>query len=173
MKARQELHEVMQIAHKLEVEVNDAEAMREFKAGLQLWSNQYPAKALGHIRRAAELEKQNPYFLSYLGLLTAITQRKWAEGAQLCEAALRMKRNQPQLYLNLSEVYLKAGRKEEAVDILRLGIQIVGRDNRLRTAMHQLGNRRESVLPFLGRGHALNIALGKIRHRAMRMLGVS
>ena len=173
MTVRQDLNEVQHITHKLEVEVNDAEAMREFKTGLQLWTNQYPAKALGHIRRAAELERQNPYFLSYLGLLTAVTQKKWAEGASLCEAALRMKRNQPQLYLNLSEVYRKAGRKEEAVDILRLGIQIVGMDHRLRDAMARLGNRRASVLPFLGRGHALNIYLGRIRHRALRMIGAS
>ncbi len=164
---------IEQIANKLEIEASDAEAMREFKKGLQLIANQYPVKAYTHIRRAADLERNNPYFLSYLGLLTASTQSRWREGATLCETALRMRRNQPQLYLNLAQVYLRGGHKEEAVDTLHLGLQILGRDARLQCALARLGIRRPPVLRFLSREHALNKWLGRVRRRAMQIVGAN
>ncbi len=171
MTAYSEAISIEEVASKLEIEASDAEAMREFKKGLQLIANQYPAKAYAHIKRAAQLEQNNPYFISYLGLLTASTESRWREAVTLCEAALRMRRNQPQLYLNLAQVYLKAGRKEEAVDTLHLGLEILGHDARLQSALARLGNRRPPVLPFLERSHALNRWLGRVRNQVRRMAG--
>jgi len=45
----------------------DTEAFREFKTGLSLLRDNYSAKALQHIQRAAELEKQ-----SLLYVLTSV-----------------------------------------------------------------------------------------------------
>jgi Flp pilus assembly protein TadD len=89
----------------------DTEAFREFKTGLTLLRDNYAIKALPHMRRAVDLDKNNPYYMSYLGVVLARSEGKWGEAERLCDSAVRMKRNQAQLYLNLAEVYATAGRR--------------------------------------------------------------
>src|SRR3974377_810194 len=101
----------------------DTEAFREFKTGLSLLRDNYATQALQHIQRAAELESNNPYYMSYLGVALARTEQKWADAERMCDTAVRMKRNQAQLYLNLAEVYLAAGRKEDAREALLSGMK--------------------------------------------------
>jgi len=155
------------------MQIRDSEAFREFKQGLTLLRDEYPAEALPHISRAVELEKDNPFYLSYLGLLLGVVKGKWAEAEQYCDAALRMKRNQAQLYLNLAEVYLKAGRKGDAVDVLTMGQKYTGRDVRLARALRILGVRRPPVLSFLQRRNFLNRQLGRLRQRVLQLFGTA
>jgi len=49
----------------------DTEAFREFKTGLTLLRDNYAIKALPHMRRAVDLDKNNPYYMSYLGVVLA------------------------------------------------------------------------------------------------------
>jgi Flp pilus assembly protein TadD len=149
----------------------DTEAFREFKQGLTLLRDNYAGRALPHMQRAMELDKNNPYYMSYLGVVLARSEQKWGEAERLCDAAVRMKRNQAQLYLNLAEVYSTAGRRDEAVDALEAGLKFARRDVRLTIAMNRLMQRREPVLSFLTRRHPVNRQLGLLRHRAMRILG--
>ena len=149
----------------------DTEAFREFKQGLTLLRDNYAGRALPHMQRAIELDKNNPYYMSYLGVVLARSEQKWGEAERLCDAAVRMKRNQAQLYLNLAEVYATAGRRDEAVDALQAGLKFARRDVRLTIAMNRLMQRREPVLSFLKRKHPVNRQLGLLRHRAMRILG--
>ncbi len=151
----------------------DSEAFHEFKQGLTLLYDEYPEKALAHMRRAVELEKHNPYYLSYLGLSLARAERKWAEAEELCNTAVKMKRDHPQLYLNLAEVYVTAGRREDAVEILSRGLNYARRDARLNRALSKLAVRRPPVIRFLNRQHFLNRNLGKLRHRALNYLGTA
>src|SRR5579859_3693287 len=146
----------------------DTEAFREFKQGLAFLRDDYAVKALPHMRRAAELDKNNPYYMSYLGVVLARSEEKWGEAERLCDAAVRMKRNQAQLYLNLAEVYTAAGRKDEALEVLEAGVRCDRRDIRLTIAMNRLTPRRMPVLSFLSRHHPVNRHLGKLRHRAMQ-----
>lgn len=149
---------------------DDSEAMRDFKRGIRLLRDKSYASALAYFRRAHELERNNPYFLSYFGLTLALAERKWADAERLCESALPMKRNQAQLYLNLAEVCLLAGKKRDAVETLEVGLQHAARDVRLRRMIQSLGVRTDSVLGFLDRRHPLNRTLGKIRHRFHKLL---
>jgi Flp pilus assembly protein TadD len=149
----------------------DTEAFREFKTGLTLLRDNYAMKALPHMRRAVDLDKNNPYYMSYLGVVLARSERKWGEAERLCDSAVRMKRNQAQLYLNLAEVYAAAGRRDDAVDALQTGLKYARRDIRLTIAMNKLTPRRSPVLGFLGRTNTLNRQLGILRHRAMRLFG--
>ena len=151
----------------------DTEAFREFKQGLTLLRDNYAGRALPHMQRAMDLDKNNPYYMSYLGVVLARSEQKWGEAERLCDAAVRMKRNQAQLYLNLAEVYATAGRRDEAVDALQAGLKFARRDVRLTIAMNKLMQRREPVISFLTRRHPVNRQLGLLRHRAMRMLGRS
>jgi Flp pilus assembly protein TadD len=141
-------------------------ALNEFKQALSRLRDD-PQSALIHMRRAAELDRCNPVYLSYLGLLKARAERKWADAEELCLAALRMKRTEAQLYLNLADVYLAAGRRESAVETLRRGLKNAPRDPRIRPALNKLARRRSPVFPFLARHHFLNRNLGKLLHRVL------
>ena len=147
----------------------DTEAFREFKTGLTLLRDNYAARALPHMRKAVDLDKNNPYYMSYLGVVLARSEKKWSEAEKLCDSAVRMKRNQAQLYLNLAEVYATAGRREDAVEALQSGLKYARRDVRLTIAMNKLTPRRAPVLSFLARRHPINRQLGRLRHRAMEM----
>ncbi len=147
----------------------DTEAFREFKTGLTFLRDNYAQKALPHMRRAVELDKNNPYYMSYLGVVLARSEQKWGEAERLCDSAVRMKRNQAQLYLNLAEVYATAGRRDEAVEALQSGLKFARRDVRLTIAMNKLTRRRSPVLNFLGRKHPLNRQLGILRHRTLQI----
>lgn len=150
----------------------DTKALQEFRRGLALLRSDYPGKALGHVRRAAELEQNNPVYLSYLGLLVGRTEKRWRAAERLCRQALRLRHNQAQFYLNLAEVYGSEGRKEDAVEVLTSGLQYTKRDVRLTRALGKLGLRRAPVLSFLGRKSTVNRRLGKLRHRALKLLAV-
>jgi len=147
----------------------DTEAFREFKTGLTFLRDNYAQKALPHMRRAVELDKNNPYYMSYLGVVLARSEQKWGEAERLCDSAVRMKRNQAQLYLNLAEVYATAGRRDEAVEALQSGLKFARRDLRLTIAMNKLTRRRSPVLRFLERKHPLNRQLGILRHRTLQI----
>ncbi len=149
----------------------DTEAFREFKTGLTLLRDNYSAKALEHIQRAAELEKNNPYYMSYLGVALARTEHRWADAERMCDTAVRMKRNQAQLYLNLAEVYLASGRREDAREALLSGMKYARRDIRLNIAMAKLTNRRSPVFSFLERKHPLNRHFGMLRHKTLGAMG--
>jgi len=139
--------------------------LAEFQQGIQLLRDGYPADAYDCFNRAVELEQLNAYYLSFLGVSEARGHKNWAAAADLCETALRLKRNEAQFYLNLGEVYVSAGRRKDAVRVLDKGLIYFIDDPRIRRARAELGRRRSSVLPFLERGHFLNRSLGKIRHR--------
>ena len=149
----------------------DTEAFREFKTGLTFLRDNYANKALPHMRRAVDLDKNNPYYMSYLGVVLARSEQKWGEAERLCDTAVRMKRNQAQLYLNLAEVYATAGRREDAVDALQSGLKFARRDVRLSIAMNRLTERRRPVLSFLERQHPINRQLGMLRHKTLQMFG--
>jgi Flp pilus assembly protein TadD len=149
----------------------DTEAFREFKTGLSLLRDNYSSRALEHIQRAAELEKNNPYYMSYLGVALARTEKKWAEAERMCDTAVRLKRNQAQLYLNLAEVYMAAGRREDAREALLAGMKYARRDIRLNIAMAKLTPRRSPIFTFLDRQHPLNRHFGLLRHKTLGAIG--
>src|SRR5579864_2985352 len=149
--------------------MTDTEAFKEFKQGLALLRDNFAEKALPHMEKAAKLEKNNPYYMSYLGVVMARSEQKWAEAEKLCDSAVRMKRNQAQLYLNLAEVYATAGRREDAVEALQSGLKYARRDVRLTIAMNKLTERRRPVLSFLERQHPINRQLGMLRHKTLQM----
>jgi tetratricopeptide (TPR) repeat protein len=145
--------------------MGDQFALDEFKQGIKLLRKGYPIEAYEYLRHAAALDEENPYYLSFLGLAVARGQRDWNASVKLCDAALRMKRNEAQLYLNLAEVCASAGRRDDAVEVLDAALVYCGTDPRVRQARGKLGKRGSVVLPFLDRRHFLNRSLGKLKSR--------
>ncbi len=148
----------------------EIDAVQEFKQAVHYLRDGHPDEALIHVRRAAEQDRNNPYYLSFLGLVLARAEQKWADAEDLCETAIRMKRSEAQFYLNLAEVYTKAGRREDAEEILNRGMVNAGLDRRLSLALSKLVIRRRPVFPFLQREHFLNRCLGKVRHNVLQHL---
>ncbi len=148
--------------------MSEPQAMEEFKAGLYWLFNNYARKALPHFRKAVELGKTNPFYLSYLGLSLAAADQRWDDAEEMCLSALRMKRTQAEFYLNLAQVYRLAGKRADAVETLNAGLPLTKRDERLSAALRKFGLRRSPVLPFLERTNFLNRELGKLRQRVMK-----
>jgi len=146
------------------------EAFQEFRAGLAFLRGGDADKALPHLKCALEEEPANPFYISYMGVAIAATERKWADAEELCRSAIRMSRRQAQLYLNLAEVYVAADRKQDAADILVRGLRYAPHDQRLKIGLNRLATRRPPVVGFLPRAHKVNRGLGKLRHHAMQVL---
>lgn len=139
--------------------------MNDFKECLKNLRDGHADEALQHARRALGIAPKNPFYLSYTGLLAALSEKRFGDGESLCREALGMKHNHAQLYLNLAEVYYQAGRTPEAIQTLEKGLVSAGRDFRIRRALEKIGMRRAPVLTFLHRSHPINAKLGKLRHR--------
>jgi Flp pilus assembly protein TadD len=151
--------------------MNQEDAVMEFKEGLTQLNNQYASKALSHFSNAAKMDENNPFYISYLGLAMAAAQQKWEDAEDLCYSAVRMKRTQPEFYLNLAEVYRLQGKRQDAVDTLLEGLPLTKRDLRIGKALRKYGVRRPLVFPFLGREHFLNKSLGKLRYQVLKSVG--
>ncbi len=147
-----------------------SEAIQVFRFGLAHLRDGQSFEALSAFRQAASMEPQNPYFLSYYGLALGQASRNWDEAEALCMAALRKRRQIPQLYLNLAELYRCRGRVADAVETLNDGLRYTGRDSRVVEALGLFGYRKPPVLSFLGRNHPLNRYLGRWRHRAIGLI---
>ena len=145
--------------------MSESEYVDEFKKGLGELQNGHAQSALPYLQKAFEHDAGNPFYVSYYGLALARTQGDCAKATGLCQAALRMKRNQPDLYVNLAEVYRRAGAAQDALWTLYRGLHFTHWDSRLIRALERMGVRRRPVLPFLNRKNFLNRELGRLRHR--------
>ena len=144
--------------------MNTHEAVGEFRRGVELLRKHYPGNALGYLRRAVELDRSNPFYLSFLGVAVARAQGKWGEAEFLCATAVQLKGDDARLYLNLAEVYIEANRRQDAMRVLQTGIERTGNGSILLKAMGRMQRRRSAMLSFLGRSHFLNRHLGRLRH---------
>jgi hypothetical protein len=68
-------------------------------------------------------------------------------------------------------VYALAGWQEKALRKVDNASKLFGNDARLKRFRAKVVERREPVLPLLGRGHFLNRELGKLRHRMLKRRG--
>jgi tetratricopeptide (TPR) repeat protein len=153
------------------IAIAEFDPVAEFTEGVKLLQNEYPERALVCLRRAFECDKQNPFYLSFLGLSIARAERKWDRAVELCEIAIKKKRGEIQFHLNLADVYATAGRREHALYTLDKALESLGEDKRLRSARNRIAKRRTPVLPFLTRENFLNRELGKFRHKILKRLG--
>jgi predicted Zn-dependent protease len=151
--------------------MGNEDAMKEFKEGIDLMHNNFPRQALVHLKNAVEMDKTNPFYVSYLGLAIAMVNNNFIEAIDMCDDAVRMKRSQPELYLNLAEVYRLAGKKEDAIETLTTGSKLTKRDPRVLEALRKMGMRKPPVLAFLDRKNFLNVQLGRLRTKVLSARG--
>ena len=121
-------------------------------------------EALSCLRQAVELAPDHAQLRSLLGVAIARSLRDFEESRALCESAAKQEFFNPDLYLNLSRIYLEFGRKSEALRYLRRGQMIDPGHALIRRSIVELGERRMPILPFLPRRHLVNRALGTARN---------
>lgn len=136
----------------------DARLLFECGVG-QLEEERYD-EAVACLRRATELAPAHPQLRSWLGLAIAHAQGDFEESRALCESAAKQEFFNPDLYLNLSRVYLAFGRRSDALRYLRRGQMIDPGHTLIQNTIAELGQRRRPILPFLPRKHPVNRVLG-------------
>lgn len=104
---------------------------------------------------------------SYYGLCVGLSRGDTRRGRQLCEEAISGGPVRPDLYVNLARVYLRAARRNLAVESLLTALSVAPDDREAWSLMAQLGLRRPPVLRFLPRRNPLNKYLGLVRHRVL------
>lgn len=107
---------------------------------------------------------KSPELLSYLSYCMAAERGQIYEALKLCNNALSQEPDNPVHYLNLGRIYLHAGKKKEALLILRKGLTF-GENQTLRSILEKIGTRGKPVFPFLPRNSFLNKYIGLLLHR--------
>jgi len=134
-----------------------------FRTGLHLLDEANILGALSFFEKAHDREK-SPAIQSYLGYCIAAERGQITEALKLCRAAIEEEPGNPEHYLNLGRVYLKAKRKDEAIAELRKGLSFSDNEE-IRKLLDCLGLRKKPVFPFLPRNNFLNKYVGLILRR--------
>jgi len=147
------------------------EAEQQFKLALKALDEEDFTTALAHLEKALELH-DNPDWHSYAGLCIALERGDFPVAEHLCLASIEHDESNPVHYLNLGKVYLAAGKKCKALEILHEGMALGGTE-RILALLFQLGKRNPPVFRSLKRSHPINKYLGIFLHRrAIRRRGL-
>ncbi|MFK7897971.1 MAG: tetratricopeptide repeat protein [Myxococcota bacterium] len=141
-----------------------ADAQAAYDKALDLLDQGRAEDAVISLREAVRLAPDHARSRSMLGVAVAGTKGGFEEGRNLCESAARQEFFNPDLYANLAQIYLRVGRRAEALRYLRRGQMIDPGHAGISAAIGQLGKRRMPVVPFLPRRHPVNRALGTARN---------
>ena len=142
--------------------VLDEQASALFDEGTAHLAGGRAADALPCLRRAFDLAPAHARVRSSLGVAVALAERDFEQARDLCESAVKQEFFNPDLYFNLSRVYLAFGRRPEALRYLRRGQMIDPGHAGIQRSLSELG-RRLPVVPFLPRRHPLNRVFGSAR----------
>jgi tetratricopeptide (TPR) repeat protein len=134
-----------------------------YEKGIAFLRADNPLGALTCFEKAYSLKKL-PEIQSYLGLCIAIERGKITDALMLCNEALAKEPNNPVHHLNLGRIYLKAGRKTDAIDTFRKGLSL-GNNEDIKLILENLGIRKKPVFPFLPRSNFLNRYAGLLLYK--------
>jgi len=144
---------------------------RWFRRGLELSRAGRYKEALEPLERAMACAVDEPkatylrQLRSYFGLALATVRNDLVRGRRLCEEAITDAPLEPDLYVNLANVYLKCRRRGLAVESLRTALSINPNHAGATAELDRIGRRRPPVLSVLPRRHPLNKFAGRLRHR--------
>lgn len=134
-----------------------------FEKGIALLSDNNPLAALAFFEKAYTAKK-TPTIQSYMGMCIALERGKITYGLMLCNDAILQEPENPVHYLNLGRIYLKAGKRMDAIETFRKGLSF-GDYADIKHILDSLGTRKKPVLPFLPRNNFLNKYTGLMMHR--------
>lgn len=101
---------------------------------------------------------------SYYGLCIAALRKQYSDGIKYCQLSLKVQSSNPEHYENQAKIHLLARSRSRAVDALFEGLSHDPDNKPINRILNDIGRRREPVITFLPRNHALNVYFGKKRH---------
>ena len=102
--------------------------------------------------------------LSFFGVCLALIQRKFKAAIDLCRRAIDLEFYNGDHYANLARVYIAAGQRRKALEIIESGLKVSHEHDDLMAVRAQLGIRARPAVPFLDRSNPINVSLGQARH---------
>lgn len=129
-----------------------------FAKGLQALEDGHIYLALSCFEQATYLE-QVPLYCSYLALCLAKVRGQYADAVTLCAEALAQEPDNAMIYLNFGRIYIMAGERRKAQDVLRRGLRC-GDSEAILQELDLLGERKNPPFPSLARSHPFNKIIG-------------
>lgn len=121
---------------------------------------------MNYANALAELEQippfaRTPSVLSAYALCLAEVKGSYKTAAGLCHEAIKKEPKSPEHYYRQGRILLLAGRKKDAIWVLRMGLRH-GKHQGIIDTLASLGVRRPPPLGFLERGNPINKFLGRL-----------
>lgn len=138
-----------------------------FIEGKRYLKEQNLDRALRAFGKAYRSDRDNPYYMSYYGLLKALRGGEIGLGLELCTMAIKREFHKAEFYLNLGRIYLAAGNKKGAVSVFKKGLNFDPSNEELNRHLSELGVRKRPVIPALDRSNPLNKFLGVLFRRRL------
>jgi hypothetical protein len=89
-----------------------------------------------------------------------------SDGLKLCRRAVHLERFNGDVYYNLALAELEAGKRQNAIMVLRSGLVIEPEHQGLNELHDKIDSRKNPTLRFLSRNNPINRVLGKIRSQS-------
>jgi tetratricopeptide (TPR) repeat protein len=140
-----------------------------FRRGLAHLNGANPAAAAAHFDAAMRAERtsgvgvKRPKYLSFYGLSLAAAYGPTHECLRACQRAAASDPLDADLQLNLGRVYLMAKKRTRALAAFERGLKLDPDHRGLLKIMAKAERRRPPVIAGLGRDHAINRSLGRLR----------
>jgi len=123
------------------------------------------ADALPYLKKAYDERSEDPERQSYYAAVNALERGQVGRAIDTCIHAVQAEPENPEIHLNLSRIYMKAGRKKEAYAALEEGRRLDPAHAAVAILANQMGQRRHPVIRFLSRDNVLNKYLGLLSHK--------
>ena len=138
-------------------------ADEHFRRGVEDLELGRHAAALSHFEAAQRLDPTSALYRSYYGLCLCFTDGPLHEALRCVKMAAKLEGYRPDIQLNLGRVLLALDRRAQAYRAFQEGLAVQPNHPGIRRVLICLGIRRKRALPFLSRGHAVNVFLGRLR----------
>ena len=107
------------------------------------------------------LAARTPPALSAYALCTAVLKSTYKSSVNLCHEAIKKDPKNPEHYYRQGRILILAGKRKDAVWVLRMGLRH-GRHKAILETLASMGIRRPPPLSFLSRSNPFNKYLGKL-----------
>jgi tetratricopeptide (TPR) repeat protein len=102
--------------------------------------------------------------LSWFALCLALVRKQYKPAIELCRRAVAVEFYNGDHYANFARVYVAAGNRKKALEMLEKGLELHPEDQYLKNVRSWLGVRSRPAVPFLDRTNPINVSLGQARH---------
>ncbi len=125
-------------------------------------------EAEAYLRQGLTRQPDHPHCLAYLSVCVAARARQFDKAEKLARSIIRDNPRDATAHYALGMVYLQVERRRPAFDCFAQARDLARGDRYLQGQLDRAEPRRQPVLPFLTRDHALNVWLGRLRARLQR-----